>query len=184
MNRLTRGPIILLAAGIAGFLVWVASRISDSHNGGYWAVYAIIAGAGLVVAASMLAASWSAGRPTMSPSVLLVAFVPVLIVVAWIAVAGQPHGSTTRSHVLTWSGDLGIRGPVHDLIEYIGVLAFGLGAVLGFSLVPGRPPAVPEADVHDWRTQPTAARPVGPVGAGAVQERQPVGAGDGSRQAP
>src|SRR5439155_16186777 len=175
MDRMARGPITLLAAGVAGFLVWLTTRLNDHTTGGYWAVYAIIAGAGLVLAASQLV-----GRPVLSPSVVLFAFVPALIVVGWIAVAGQPHGSTTRGHVLAWSSDLGIRGPVQDLIEYIGVLAFGLGAILGFSFVQATPPEVAPVEVRDWRTR-TAARPVGPVGAGAVRERETVGAGNGRR---
>jgi hypothetical protein len=177
MDRLARGPIILLAAGVAGFLVWLATRINDHATGGYWAVYAIIAGAGLVLAVSQFAG----GRPVLSPSVLLFAFLPALIVVGWIAVAGQPHGNTARGHVLAWSSDLGITNPVRDLIEYLGVLAFGLGAILGFSLVPTAPPvAAPPADVRDWRTR-TAVRPAGPIGAGAVRERQPAGIANGDR---
>jgi hypothetical protein len=177
MNTMARGPITFLAAAIAGFLVWLATRINDHSTGGYWAVYAIVAGAGLVLAASQFAG----GRPWLSPSVLLFAFLPALIVVGWIAVAGQPHGSTTRGHVLAWSNDLGIRGTVRDLAEYIGVLAFGLGAIFGFSFTPAPAPVEPApADVRDWRTR-TAVRPAGPVGAGAVEERRtPVGTGNGS----
>jgi len=176
MNTMARGPITFLAAAIAGFLVWLATRINDHSTGGYWAVYAIVAGAGLVLAASQFAG----GRPWLSPSVLLFAFLPALIVVGWIAVAGQPHGSTTRGHVLAWSSDLGIRGTVHDLAEYIGVLAFGLGTIFGFSFTPAPAAVEPApADVHDWRTR--TAVPAGPVGAGAVEERRaPVGAGNGS----
>ena len=176
MDRLARGPITLLAAGVAGFLVWLTTRINDHSMGGYWAVYAIIAGAGLLLAASQII-----GRPVLSPSVVLFAFVPALIVVGWIAVAGQPHGSTTRGHVLAWSSDLGIRGLVTDLVEYIGILAFGLGAVLGFSLVPAAPPEAAPVEVRDWRTQTVARRPVGPVGAGAVRERETVGAANDGR---
>ena len=172
---MARGPITLLAAGVAGFLVWLTTRLNDHTTGGYWAVYAIIAGAGLVLAASQLV-----GRPVLSPSVVVFAFVPALIVVGWIAVAGQPHGSTTRGHVLAWSSDLGVRGPVQDLIDYIGVLAFGLGAILGFSFARATPPEAAPVEVRDWRTR-TAARPVGPVGAGAARERETVGAGNGRR---
>src|SRR5205809_7324061 len=96
MYGLARGPITLLAAGVAGFLVWLATRINDHTTGGYWAVYAIIGGAGLVLAASQIVGRPM--RPMLSPSVVLFAFVPALIVVGWIAVAGQPHGSTTRGH--------------------------------------------------------------------------------------
>jgi hypothetical protein len=179
MDRHARGPITLVAAGIAGFLVWLATRINDHSMGGYWAVYAIIAGAGLALAMSQLVGGMTAGaRPALSPSVLLFAFVPALIAVGWIAVAGQPHGGTTRGHVLNWSHDLGIGGTVSDLVEHVGILAFGLGALLGFSLVPtARVEPVP-ADVRDWRTE-TAMRPASPVGTGAVREREPVGTSSG-----
>jgi hypothetical protein len=177
MNTMARGPITFLAGAVAGFLVWLATRINDHSLGGYWAVYAIIAGAGVILAASQLVG----GRPLPSPSVLLFAFLPALIVVGWIAVAGQPHGSTTRGHVLAWSSDLGIVGTVRDLAEYIGVLAFGLGAILGFSFAPEPVLAEPaSADGRDWPTR-TIVRPTGPVGAGAVEERAPVGAADGRR---
>jgi hypothetical protein len=177
MNTMARGPITFLAGAVAGFLVWLATRINDHSLGGYWAVYAIIAGAGVILAASQLVG----GRPLPSPSVLLFAFLPALIVVGWIAVAGQPHGSTTRGHVLAWSSDLGIVGTVRDLAEYIGVLAFGLGAILGFSVAPEPVLAEPgSADVRDWPTR-TVVRPTGPVGAGAVEERAPVAAADGRR---
>jgi hypothetical protein len=38
--------------------------------------------------------------------------------------------------VLSWSGDLGIRDVVRDLGTWIGVLAFGIGYVLGAALEP------------------------------------------------
>jgi hypothetical protein len=180
MDRYARGPITLLAAGVAGLLVWLATRIDEHSTGGYWAVYGIIAGAGLILAASQ----WVGGsRPVLSPSVLVFAFVPALIVVGWLVVAGEPHGNTVRGHVLAWSNDLGIRGQISDLLEYVGVLAFGLGAIFGFSFVSTAPPeAVPPADVRDWRAR-TAVRPApaGPIGAGAVREHQPVGVSNGER---
>jgi hypothetical protein len=166
---MARGPILFVAAGIAGLLVWVASRIGDHSTWRYWVAYGIIGVGGFLLGVAQVAGL----RPLGSPSVFLFAFVPALIVVGWIAVAGQPVGNTLRSHVLTWSSDLGIRGPIRDLLENLGVLAFGLGALLGFSLVPGPPrEAVPAAPVRDWRTGTT--RPMGPIGAGAVSEREPA----------
>src|SRR2546428_2943236 len=117
MYGLTRGTATLLGAGVAGLLVWIAAQIDDTSTGGYWAVYGIIAGAGLVMALSQLLGGWTKwGWPRIDPGVFLMAFIPVLIVVGWIAVAGQPHGNTVRSHVLSWSGDLGIRATVTDLL--------------------------------------------------------------------
>jgi hypothetical protein len=162
MYGLTRAPITLLAAGVAGFLVWVSTRINDHSTGGYWAVYGILAGAGLVMALSQLLGGWTKwGWPRISPTVLLLAFVPTAIAVAWIAVAGQPHPSTTQSHVLNWSGDIGIRGLVHDVREYFGVLAFGLGLVFGFSFDttgPAVPPPAPA--LRDWEAVPAPAEDV------------------------
>jgi hypothetical protein len=183
---MARGPITLLAAGVAGFLIWAATQINDHKTSGYWAVYAILAGAGLIFAASQFMGGVAGGgRAAISPSVLLFAFVPALIVVGWIVVAGQPHGNSPRSQVLTWSSDLGVGGIVRDLVEYVGVLAFGLGAMLGLTLVPAAPTAAPVADVRDWRTTTQAgpARPVGPVGA-ATADRQPVGVGNGASRRP
>ena len=48
----------------------------------------------------------------------------------------QPDGNWFRSHVLSWSGDLGIRDVVRDVGTWIGVLAFGIGYVLGAALEP------------------------------------------------
>ena len=50
MYHLTRGMVTLVSAGVAGLLVWLATQISDSSNGGHWAVYGLIAGAGLIMA--------------------------------------------------------------------------------------------------------------------------------------
>ena len=48
----------------------------------------------------------------------------------------QPDDNWFRSHVLSWSGDLGIRDVVRDVGTWIGVLAFGIGYVLGAALEP------------------------------------------------
>src|SRR5207247_11445901 len=141
------------AAGVVGALIWAATQINDHHTGGYWAVYGIFAGAGLLMALSQLLGGWTKwGVPRVSPSVLLFALVPVVIVVGWILVAGQPHGNTARGHVLAWSSDLGLRGLIHDLTEYVSVLAFGLGLVFGFTFDTSGPRRVgPAAEVRDWR---------------------------------
>ena len=180
MYGLTRASITLLAAGVAGFLVWLATRIGDHSTGGYWAVYGILAGAGLVMALSQLLGGWTKwGWPRLSPAVLLLAFVPVAIAVGWVAVAGQPHANTAQSHVLNWSGDLGIRGLVRDLIEYFGVLAFGLGLVFGFSFDTTGPPAPAEPALRDW--QPATAEDVVVADGGTVveptREREPTAVG-------
>jgi hypothetical protein len=134
MYGLTRGTITLLGAGIAGFLVWLATQIDDSSTGGYWAVYGIIAGAGLTMALSQLLGGWTKwGLPRLSVNVFLLAFVPVLIAAGWVILAKQPHANWFRDHIRAWSGDISIDGVVNDLGEYVSVLAFGLGLVFGFT---------------------------------------------------
>ena len=134
MYGLTRGTVTLLGAGVAGLLVWLATQIGDSSTGGYWAVYGLIAGAGLVMAVSQLLGGWTKwGVPRLSATVFLLAFIPVLIAAGWVVVAHQPHGNWARHHVLSWSSDIHIRGLVNDLTNYVSVLAFGIGLVFGYS---------------------------------------------------
>jgi hypothetical protein len=134
MYGLTRGVVTLLGVGVAGFLVWLATQINDSSTGGYWAVYGIVAAAGLTMALTQLLGGWTKGRvPKISANVFLLAFIPTLIAAGWVVVAHQPHPNWARNHVMSWSGDIGITGLVHDLAEYVSVLAFGIGLVFGYS---------------------------------------------------
>jgi hypothetical protein len=132
---LTRASTTLIAAGVVGLLIWIATGINDRSTGGYWAVYGLIAASGLVMALSQLLGGWTKwGVPRLSATVFLVAFIPVLIAAGWVVVAHQPHGNWARHHVLSWSGGIHIRGFVDELTTYVGVLAFGIGLVFGFSL--------------------------------------------------
>jgi hypothetical protein len=134
MYGLTRGTITLLAAAIAGFLIWLATQVSDSSNGGYWGVYGLLAGAGLVMALSQLLGGWTKwGLPRLSVNVFLIAFIPVLVAAGWVLLATQPDPNWFRNHITNWSGDIGIDGLVKDLAQYVSVLAFGIGLVFGFS---------------------------------------------------
>ena len=134
MYGLTRGTMTLLGVAAAGALVWVASQIDDSSNGGYWAVYGLIAAAGLTMALSQLLGGWTKwGMPRLSVNVFLLAFVPTLIAAGWVILATQPQANWFRDHVLAWSDDISIGGLVRDLGEYVSVLAFGLGLVFGFT---------------------------------------------------
>src|SRR5436305_5791684 len=134
MYGLTRGTTTLLAAAVAGLLVWTATQINDGSTGGYWAVYGLIAGAGLVMALSQLLGGWTkGGRPKLSVNVFLLAFVPTLIAAGWVVVGHQPHPNWFRNHVLSWSSDISILGVVRDLAEYVAVLSFGIGLVFGFA---------------------------------------------------
>jgi hypothetical protein len=134
MYGLTRGTITLLGAAAAGLLVWLATQISTTSNGGYWAVSGLIAAAGLVMAFSQILGGWTKwGWPRLSLNVFLLAFIPVLVAAGWVILATQPDGNWFRGHVESWSGDIGIRGLVNDLAEYVSVLAFGIGLVFGFT---------------------------------------------------
>ena len=132
MNGMSRAVATLLGAGVAGFLLWIAAQIGRGSTGGYWAAYGIVAGAGLVLAVTQLR-----GRGGNPPGTFLLAFVPVLIVAGWVLLAKQPHPNWFRSHVLSWSGDIGVRDVVQSLATWLGVLAMGIGFVFGVSLEPG-----------------------------------------------
>ena len=158
MMGLTRGPVTLIAAGCAGLVIWLATQVNGSTTGGYWAVYGMIAGAGLLMAVSQVVGGWTKwGWPRISPGVLLFAFLPVAVCVLWITFAGQPNLNWFRSHVLNWSEDIGIGGLIADLLEYLAVLAFGLGLVLGFTVDTAAPtpttPATPPE--RHRRAEPT-----------------------------
>jgi hypothetical protein len=164
-----RGVSTLVGAGIAGLLVWVSTQIGEGSAGGYWAVYGIVAGAGLTMALSQVAGGWTKwGWPRISLGVLLIGFLPVLVVTGWVLLAGQPEANWFQRHIASWSGDIGIGGLVSDLREYLGVLAFGLGLVFGLTFDTAGPPLRP--------AEPVPARE--PVEAPAVAETRetvPVG---------
>ena len=142
MYGLTRGTITLLGAAAAGLLVWLATQINHTSNGGYWAVYGLIAAAGLVMAFSQILGGWTKwGWPRLSLNVFLLAFVPVLVAAGWVILAKQPDANWFRGHVLSWSSDIGIGGLVNDLGEYVSVLAFGIGLVFGFTFDTSGPAA-------------------------------------------
>jgi hypothetical protein len=154
MYGLTRATTTLLGAGVAGFLIWLATQFSNDTLGGYWTRIGLVAGAGLVMALSQLLGGWTKwGWPRISVPVLLVAFVPVAIVCLWVILAGQPVETWLSRHVASWSGDIGIRGLVSDLVHFIPVLAFGGGLVFGFAFdtsgpVVRRGPAVTDETVR------------------------------------
>jgi hypothetical protein len=134
MYGLTRATTTLIAAAVAGLLIWFATQINADHLGGFWAVYGLIAGAGLVMALSQLLGGWTKwGWPRVSGAFLLLAFVPIAIVSLWIVLAAEPGNGWFHRHVLSWSGDLHIRGLVDDLRTYVAVFAFGIGLVFGYS---------------------------------------------------
>ncbi|HEX5449885.1 MAG TPA: hypothetical protein VFW85_07495 [Gaiellaceae bacterium] len=185
MTGWNRAVATLVGAGVAGFLLWLAAQIGRGSTGGYWAAYGIVAGAGLVLALTQLR-----GRGGHPPGTFLLAFLPVLICAGWVLLAMQPHGDWFRNHVLSWSGDIGIRGVVTDIGTWVGVLAFGIGYVFGTVLEPsmvGRReramvPAAAPAPAATPRHEPAPATAVMHEPAAANEpttaEREEVGDGE------
>jgi hypothetical protein len=142
MYGLTRATTTLIAAGVAGLVIWIATQIDDKTVGGFWAVYGLIAGAGLLMALSQLLGGWTKwGWPRLAITFLLTAFVPIAFVSLWIVLAAEPGHGWFHRHVLSWSGDIHIRGLVNDLKEYVSVFAFGIGLVFGYSFDTAGPAA-------------------------------------------
>ena len=131
MNGITRAISTLAGAAVAGLLLWAAAQIARDTTSGYWAAYAVVAAAGVVLAVSQVR-----GRNGNPRGFTAFAFLPVLVVAGWVLVGLEPHGNWFRDHVLAWSGDMGIRQAVLDIGTWIGVLAFGIGFTLGTVLEP------------------------------------------------
>jgi hypothetical protein len=133
MYGMTRATTTLLAAAVAGLLIWFATQIDDKTMGGFWAVYGLVAAAGLVMALSQLLGGWTKwGMPRLSATFFLLAFVPIAVASLWVIVTAEPGNAWLHRHVLNWSGDIHIRGLVNDLKEYVPVFAFGIGLVFGY----------------------------------------------------
>jgi hypothetical protein len=177
-----RGFFTLAGAGIAGLLIWVSTQIGKGTTGGYWAVYGILAGAGLTMALSQLFGGWTKrGSPRISLGVLLIGFLPVLVVGGWILLAGQPDANWFQRHIVSWSGHAGIGGLVDDLRETLTVIAFGIGLVFGFTfdttgppVVAEQPPplAVAEAPAPETEPERASAPPAAVVDLPPGEERQ------------
>jgi hypothetical protein len=134
MYGLTRATTTLIGAGAAGLLIWIATQLNHGHEGGYWGIIGVMAGAGLIMALSQLLGGWTKwGWPRVSPSVFLIAFVPVAVVSLWVILAGEPQHGWFHNHVMAWTRDIQVSGLVTDMLAYIPVLAFGTGLVFGFS---------------------------------------------------
>jgi hypothetical protein len=172
-----RGLTTLLGVAAAGFLVWLATQFDLGSTGDYWAAMGILAGAGACLGLSQLLGGWTKwGAPTISPGVFFLAFLPTLIAVGGILVATRPTGTDEGDQVAGWIGDIGLGGLAEDLIVFQGVLAFGLGIVLTFTLdtrgprrpVEERETIVADEEIHDYRREGVEAGEVT-----AVREREP-----------
>jgi len=155
---LTRGLTTLLAAGVAGLLLWSATQAGQQTTGRFWAQMGIVAGAGLAMALSQVLGGWTKGlQLRLSPGTFLLGFVPVFVSVGWILMATQPGSGWHEGRIVTWSHDAGLMGLVHSLGLWHGVLAFGFGLVLGMSLDTVAVPAAAPAPVEDTVVDRTAA---------------------------
>lgn len=153
-----RAVMTLIGAAAAGLLLWLATQVGDDSTGGYWAVYGLLAAAGLALALSQLLGGWTKwGWPKISAAVFLLGFLPVLVAGGWLLLAHQPNNDWFRSDVLNWSNDIGVGGLVEDLREYLPVVAFAIGLVFGFTF-DTKGPRVREATVVE-----RSRRVAGPV---------------------
>jgi hypothetical protein len=132
---LTRGLTTALAAGLAGLLLWTATQVGQQTTVRFWAEMGIVAGAGLVVALAQVLGGWTKGlQLRLSPGTFLLGFGPVLVCVGWILMATQPGTGWHEGRIVSWSHNAGLMGVIHSLGLWHGVLAFGLGLVLGSCL--------------------------------------------------
>jgi hypothetical protein len=186
MYQTTRATMTLLGAAAAGLLLWISTRLDTHTTGGYWAVYGLLAAAGLTMALAQLFGGWTKwGWPTLSAPVFLLAFLPVLIVGAWIIVVNQPHPNWFRNHAGAWSGDIGVRSFVSEMIRYASVIAFGIGLSLGLTFdTTGPRRKVVEEPIEEPLEAPAthdgaADEPVARERSGGfLHRRQPVRSGD------
>jgi hypothetical protein len=156
MYDLSRGLTLALAVGLAGFALWGAAEVGVQTAGRFWLAMAILAGAGLVLALAIHVGTWTKGLTLRtSPGTFAIAFVPAVVCVGWILLAGQPGDGWGQGRVDSWSSSLGILGVVHAVGLWHGVLAFALGLVLGFSL--DGVPAPPVEDDSAAADEPVAS---------------------------
>ena len=162
----TRGLTTAIAAGTAGLLLWLATQVGQQTTLRFWASLGIVAGAGVIFAIAQSVGGWTKGlRLRLSQGTFLLGFVPALVVVGWILLATQPGNGWHGGRFASWSSSIGVLDVVHDLGLWHGVLAFGLGIVLGLSLdtVPAVA-AVPVVVVDDTpaalTAEPVTAEPV------------------------
>ena len=149
-----------LAAGIAGLLLYVAAQVGQQSTGRFWEEMGLVAAAGLVLALAPVLGSWTSGlRLVLSRGTLLLGLLPTLVIVAWILLATQPGNGWHEGTFVSWSSDLSLMGIVQPLALWHGVLAFGLGLVLGSCLdaVPASVPVAGPAAVATTAEEPAAA---------------------------
>lgn len=169
----TRGLTMAVAAGTAGLLLWLATHVGQQTTARFWAAMGIVAAAGLVLSLAQVIAGWTKGlRLRVSPGTLLLGFLPVLIVGGWILLATQPGSGWHAGTFVSWSTSIGVMGVAHDLGLWHGVLAFGLGLVLGlaFDSVPALVEAEAAVAGHEAVRAPQTAPGTVQLDRGAVDD--------------
>ena len=177
MYGLTRGVATLVGAGVAGLLIWAATRVAGPTVGDYWGLIGLAAAAGLVLALSQLVGGWTKwGRPRISLGVLLVGFLPTLIAAGWIIVYSQPSANWFQHHFNSWSGDIGVGGFAHEIGRAAVLLAFGLGIVFGFVFDTTGPDTEPVSPTRRRRRRGGEAQPAPTDGPPTTEEpaREPT----------
>lgn len=157
--RAGRTYTLLLGIGVAGLLIWIATRVGIATTWRYWAVLGLLAGAGLFFALTQRTAygAWS----EVTPLAFMLALVVAVVCAGWIAIVGQPHANWFRNHFTSWSHDLGILGFVKHMTTYVDVMAFGFGALLASAPGAfGRPAPAPAGGPGTERPAPSPGRSV------------------------
>ena len=163
MYDASRGLTLALAAALAGLGLWGATQVGTQTTGRFWLAMAIVAAAGFLLTLANHVGTWTKGlRLRTSPGTFVLAFLPVLVSVGWILIAGQPGHGWQEGRIDSWSNSIGILGLVHSMGLWHGVLAFGFGVVLGLSF--DGVPAPVEGTAHAY------AGPEGPVPPAAADE--------------
>ena len=135
LHDTARGVTILIAGAVVGLLLWLATQVGQQSTARFWASMWIVAGAGLIFVLAQTVGGWTKGlRLRFSTGTFLIGFVPSLVVIGWIMLATQPGGGWHGERFASWSSSLGLLDVMHALGLWHGVLAFGLGLVLGLSL--------------------------------------------------
>jgi hypothetical protein len=131
MYGLTRATTTLIGAAAAGLLLWLSTQVAGESVGAYWASMGIIAGAGLVMAVSQLVGGWTKwGLPTVSPTVFLIGFLPVLVAGGLVLLAAQPDEGAFG---MGWAGDIGLGWLADDLAAVLPAIAFAIGLTFGLT---------------------------------------------------
>jgi hypothetical protein len=158
MYDASRGLTLALAAALAGLALWGAAQVGTQTPGRFWIAMVIVAAAGLLLALASHVGTWTKGlRLRVSPGTFALAFLPVLVCVGWILLAGQPGTGWQEGRIDSWSNSIGILGVVHSVGLWHGVLAFGFGLVLGLSL--DGVPAPVEDEAPAGYAAPAATQP-------------------------